>query len=50
VPSYNAADGDRYPTLDPIKSVYMDAKVLYTFLKDEGAITPDKFTPINNVV
>ena len=50
VPSYNAAGGDGYPTLNPIKTGYVDAEVLYTFLKDKGNINLDEFTPNNNVI
>uniref|UniRef100_UPI000CCAD38D 5'-nucleotidase C-terminal domain-containing protein n=1 Tax=Psychromonas sp. Urea-02u-13 TaxID=2058326 RepID=UPI000CCAD38D len=50
VPSYNAAGGDGYPILDPIKTGYVDAEVLYTYLKDKRTITPGEFTPTNNVV
>tara|TARA_R110001583_G_scaffold6618_7_gene33627 strand:- start:1174 stop:2862 length:1689 start_codon:yes stop_codon:yes gene_type:complete len=50
LPSYNAAGGDGYPKLKPIMTGYVDAEVLYTFLKDKGTIKAGEFTPSNNVV
>jgi 5'-nucleotidase/UDP-sugar diphosphatase len=49
VPSFNAAGGDGYPELTPIMTGYVDAEVLYTFLKEKGSITADEFTPTANV-
>ncbi|PKF62305.1 bifunctional UDP-sugar hydrolase/5'-nucleotidase [Psychromonas sp. psych-6C06] len=50
VPSYNAAGGDGYPKLNPVMTGYVDAEVLYSFLKDKKTITAGEFTPANNVV
>jgi 5'-nucleotidase/UDP-sugar diphosphatase len=50
VPSYNAAGGDGYPKLKPVMTGYVDAEVLYTFLKNKGTINTGEFTPGNNVV
>ncbi|MCP4323372.1 MAG: bifunctional UDP-sugar hydrolase/5'-nucleotidase [Psychromonas sp.] len=50
VPSYNAAGGDGYPKLEPVMTGYVDAEVLYSFLKDKGTIGTDEFAPSNDVV
>jgi len=49
VPSYNAAGGDGYPALDPIMTGYVDAEVLYSFLKEKKTIAVDEFSPTNKV-
>ncbi|WP_394203670.1 bifunctional UDP-sugar hydrolase/5'-nucleotidase UshA [Shewanella waksmanii] len=46
VPSYNAAGGDGYPVLDPVMTGYVDAEVMYTFIKDRGAINTADFEPV----
>lgn len=50
VPSYNAAGGDGYPKLDPVMTGYVDAEVLYSFLKEKSTITAGEFAPTNQVV
>lgn len=50
VPSYNAAGGDGYPKLAPIMTGYVDAEVLYTYLKEKSTISSGEFTPVNNLV
>jgi 5'-nucleotidase/UDP-sugar diphosphatase len=50
VPSFNAAGGDGYPTLDPIQTGYVDAEVLYTFFKDKGTIAAADYAPIGDIV
>ncbi|GGI76705.1 bifunctional UDP-sugar hydrolase/5'-nucleotidase UshA [Shewanella gelidii] len=46
VPSYNAAGGDGYPVLTPVMTGYVDAEVLYTFIKDTGDIVAADFEPV----
>lgn len=45
VPSFNAAGGDGYPELDPVQTGYVDADVLYGFLKSKGSIAVGDYTP-----
>ncbi|MCL1058126.1 bifunctional UDP-sugar hydrolase/5'-nucleotidase UshA [Shewanella gelidimarina] len=46
VPSYNAAGGDGYPKLTPVMTGYVDAEVMYTFIKDIGDIKVADFAPV----
>ncbi|ABV87230.1 bifunctional UDP-sugar hydrolase/5'-nucleotidase UshA [Shewanella pealeana] len=46
VPSYNAAGGDGYPVLTPVMTGYVDAEVMYTFIKDIGDIKIAEFAPV----
>lgn len=46
VPSYNAAGGDGYPELTPVMTGYVDAEVMYTFIKDIGDIKVADFAPV----
>ncbi|MFT5788727.1 MAG: 5'-nucleotidase/UDP-sugar diphosphatase [Shewanella sp.] len=46
VPSYNAAGGDGYPALTPVMTGYVDAEVMYTFIKDTGDIMVADFAPV----
>lgn len=46
VPSYNAAGGDGYPVLTPVMTGYVDAEVMYTFIKDTGDIKVADFAPV----
>ncbi|GIU07517.1 MULTISPECIES: bifunctional UDP-sugar hydrolase/5'-nucleotidase UshA [unclassified Shewanella] len=46
VPSYNAAGGDGYPVLTPVMTGYVDAEVMYTFIKDIGDIKIAQFAPV----
>lgn len=46
VPSYNAAGGDGYPVLTPVMTGYVDAEVMYTFIKDIGDILVADFAPV----
>lgn len=47
VPSYNAAGGDGYPALtNSVMTGYVDAEVLYTFLKAKGSIAAGEFAPV----
>ncbi|MCE2571875.1 bifunctional UDP-sugar hydrolase/5'-nucleotidase UshA [Motilimonas eburnea] len=50
VPSYNAAGGDGYPTLDPVQSGYVDADVLYSYFKNKGAIVASDYAPTGDIV
>ncbi|PKG59052.1 bifunctional UDP-sugar hydrolase/5'-nucleotidase UshA, partial [Shewanella sp. GutDb-MelDb] len=45
VPSFNAAGGDGYPKLTPVMTGYVDAEVMYTFIKDTGDIKAADFAP-----
>lgn len=49
VPSFNAAGGDGYPELDPVQTGYVDADVLYGFLKSKGSIAVGDYTPPTTV-
>ncbi|WP_041419915.1 bifunctional UDP-sugar hydrolase/5'-nucleotidase UshA [Shewanella violacea] len=46
VPSFNAAGGDGYPVLTPVMTGYVDAEVMYTFIKDIGDILLADFAPV----
>jgi 5'-nucleotidase/UDP-sugar diphosphatase len=47
VPSFNAAGGDGYPKLtNSVMTGYVDAEVLYTFLKAKASIAAGDFAPI----
>lgn len=46
VPSFNAAGGDGYPVLTPVMTGYVDAEVMYTFIKDTGDIMVADFAPV----
>lgn len=46
VPSFNAAGGDGYPVLTPVMTGYVDAEVMYTFIKDIGDILVADFAPV----
>ncbi|PKH56953.1 bifunctional UDP-sugar hydrolase/5'-nucleotidase [Shewanella sp. Choline-02u-19] len=46
VPSFNAAGGDGYPKLTPVMTGYVDAEVMYTFIKDTGDIKAADFAPV----
>jgi len=50
VPSFNAAGGDGYPKLTPVMTGYVDAEVLYSYLKEKGSIAAGEFTPAGDVV
>jgi 5'-nucleotidase/UDP-sugar diphosphatase len=54
VPSFNAAGGDGYPNLTAkagyVNTGYVDAEVLYTFLKDTASISAGDFAPVGNVL
>jgi len=50
VPSFNAAGGDGYPVLTPVMTGYVDAEVLYSYLKEKGSIAAGEFTPTGDVV
>ncbi|WP_133407287.1 bifunctional UDP-sugar hydrolase/5'-nucleotidase UshA [Parashewanella tropica] len=47
VPSYNAAGGDGYPKLTPVNTGYVDAEVLYTFIKAKKDILVSDFAPVD---
>ena len=49
VPSFNAAGGDGYPKLDPIVTGYVDAEVLYSYLKDLDTINVADFAPKGDI-
>ena len=46
VPSFNAAGGDGYPVLTPVMTGYVDAEVMYTYIKDIGDILVADFAPV----
>jgi 5'-nucleotidase/UDP-sugar diphosphatase len=46
VPSFNAAGGDGYPKISPVMTGYVDAEVLYTFIKAKKDILVSEFAPI----
>ena len=46
VPSFNAAGGDGYPVLAPVMTGYVDAEVMYTYIKDIGDIMVADFAPV----
>lgn len=51
VPSFNAAGGDGYPKLaSPIQTGYVDADLLYTFLKDKQSIIAADYNPVGDIV
>ena len=50
VPSFSASGGDGYPTLSPVMTGFIDAEVLYTYLKEKGSIDAGEFTPPETVV
>lgn len=51
VPSFNAAGGDGYPKLaSPIQTGYVDADLLYTFLKDKQTIVAADYNPVGDIV
>lgn len=50
VPSFNAAGGDGYPVIAPVMTGYVDAEVLYTFLKAKESVAAGEFQPTGNVV
>ncbi|ABM04405.1 5'-Nucleotidase domain protein [Psychromonas ingrahamii 37] len=45
VPSFNAAGGDGYPILTPVMTGYVDAEVLYSYLKARVSIAAGDFAP-----
>lgn len=51
VPSFNAAGGDGYPKLEsPIQTGYVDADLLYSFLKDKQTIVAADYNPVGDIV
>ncbi|MEM6231657.1 bifunctional UDP-sugar hydrolase/5'-nucleotidase UshA [Shewanella scandinavica] len=51
VPSFNAAGGDGYPKLEsPIQTGFVDADLLYSFLKEKQAIKAADYSPIGDIV
>ncbi|MFB2662044.1 bifunctional UDP-sugar hydrolase/5'-nucleotidase UshA [Shewanella mangrovisoli] len=51
VPSFNAAGGDGYPKLaSPIQTGYVDADLLYSFLKEKQAIVAADYNPVGDIV
>lgn len=51
MPSFNAAGGDGYPKLaSPIQTGYVDADLLYTFLKDKQTIVAADYNPVGDIV
>ncbi|MCE0555537.1 bifunctional UDP-sugar hydrolase/5'-nucleotidase UshA [Motilimonas sp. E26] len=50
VPSYNAAGGDGYPTLNPVQSGYVDAEVLYSYFKNKGSVVASDYAPTGDIV
>ena len=51
VPSFNAAGGDGYPKLEsPIQTGYVDADLLYSFLKEKQMITAADYNPVGDIV
>lgn len=51
VPSFNAAGGDGYPKLEnPIQTGYVDADLLYSFLKEKQSIVASDYNPIGDIV
>jgi len=51
VPSFNAAGGDGYPKLtSPIQTGYVDADLLYSFLKDKQSIVAADYNPVGDIV
>jgi 5'-nucleotidase/UDP-sugar diphosphatase len=51
VPSFNAAGGDGYPKLtNPIQTGYVDADLLYSFLKENKSITAADYNPVGDIV
>ncbi|GGI98506.1 bifunctional metallophosphatase/5'-nucleotidase [Shewanella hanedai] len=50
VPSFNAAGGDGYPVLTPVMTGFVDAAVMYDFLKAKGSIAAGEFAPTGDVV
>ncbi|ACA86236.1 bifunctional UDP-sugar hydrolase/5'-nucleotidase UshA [Shewanella woodyi] len=50
VPSFNAAGGDGYPVLTPVMTGFVDAAVMYDFLKEKGSIAAGEFAPTGDVV
>ncbi|MCS6129856.1 bifunctional UDP-sugar hydrolase/5'-nucleotidase [Shewanella baltica] len=51
VPSFNAAGGDGYPKLaSPIQTGFVDADLLYSFLKEKQAIVAADYSPIGDIV
>ncbi|WP_298439952.1 bifunctional UDP-sugar hydrolase/5'-nucleotidase UshA [uncultured Ferrimonas sp.] len=48
VPSYNAAGGDGYPALDDaVQTGYVDADVMYGFMKELSVINVTDFAPVD---
>ncbi len=51
LPSYNAAGGNSYPVLDnAVNSGFVDADLLYQFIKQRGQLNPADFAPQGEVV
>ncbi|MFV0594658.1 bifunctional UDP-sugar hydrolase/5'-nucleotidase UshA [Shewanella sp.] len=51
VPSFNAAGGDGYPKLaSPIQTGYVDADLLYSFLKEKQTIVASDYNPVGDIV
>lgn len=51
IPSFNAAGGDGYPKLaSPIQTGFVDADLLYSFLKEKQAIVAADYSPIGDIV
>ncbi|MCE2596835.1 bifunctional UDP-sugar hydrolase/5'-nucleotidase UshA [Motilimonas cestriensis] len=50
VPSFNAAGGDGYPALTPVDTGYVDADVLYSYLKGKGTVIESDYTPTGDIV
>ncbi|MCD8561194.1 MAG: bifunctional UDP-sugar hydrolase/5'-nucleotidase UshA [Shewanella xiamenensis] len=51
VPSFNAAGGDGYPKLaSPIQTGYVDADLLYSFLKEKQSIVAADYNPVGDIV
>ncbi len=51
VPSFNAAGGDGYPKLaSPIQTGFVDADLLYSFLKEKQTIVAADYNPVGDIV
>ncbi|WP_415774987.1 bifunctional UDP-sugar hydrolase/5'-nucleotidase UshA [Shewanella oncorhynchi] len=51
VPSFNAAGGDGYPKLtSPIQTGFVDADLLYSFLKEKQVIKAADYNPVGDIV
>ena len=50
IPSFSAAGGDGYPKIYPLETGYVDAEVLYSYLKGKAVINGADYAPNGEII